>query len=177
MHAHMAHQLLWSQVSHIMFRTQSYESKLSNKKFRHILDFDGKRAKKQVKVKVAQSCPNCLWPHGCSPPGSSVHGILQARMLECVVIPFSRGSSWPKLKPDPTHCHQILYRLGHQGSPGSWFISGISRSWQKKRKWNFPLTMDQMLHYCFCAFSKSLLRPEHLDYLYFNSSAILNWSK
>ena len=39
-------------------------------------------------------CPT-LWPHGCSPPGSSVHGILQAR-LEWVVIPFSRGSSWPR---------------------------------------------------------------------------------
>ena len=32
-------------------------------------------------------------PMGCSPPGSSVHGILQARILEWVAIPFSRGSS------------------------------------------------------------------------------------
>ena len=32
----------------------------------------------------------------CSPPGSSVHGILQARILEWVTISFSRGSSWPK---------------------------------------------------------------------------------
>ena len=32
----------------------------------------------------------------CSPPGSSVHGILQARILEWVDIPFSRGSSWPR---------------------------------------------------------------------------------
>ena len=32
----------------------------------------------------------------CSPPGSSVHGILQARKLECVAISFSRGSSWIK---------------------------------------------------------------------------------
>ena len=35
-------------------------------------------------------------PLDCSPPGSSVHGILQARILEWVVIPFSRGSSWPR---------------------------------------------------------------------------------
>ena len=35
-------------------------------------------------------------PMGCSPPGSSVHGILQARMLEWVAIPFSRGSFWPR---------------------------------------------------------------------------------
>ena len=32
----------------------------------------------------------------CSPPGCSVHGIFQARILEWVVIPFSRGSSWPR---------------------------------------------------------------------------------
>ena len=37
-----------------------------------------------------------LRPHGLySPPGSPVHGILQARILEWVAMPFSRGSSWP----------------------------------------------------------------------------------
>ena len=47
------------------------------------------------KVKVTQSCP-ILWnPMDCSLPGSSVHGILQARILEWVANPFSRGSSWP----------------------------------------------------------------------------------
>ena len=45
-----------------------------------------------VKVLVAQSCPTPCNPIDCSPPGSSVHGILQARILEWVVIPFSRGS-------------------------------------------------------------------------------------
>ena len=44
---------------------------------------------------VVQSCP-ILWnPMGCSPPGSSVHGILQARILEWVAIPFSRVYSQP----------------------------------------------------------------------------------
>ena len=37
-----------------------------------------------------------LWPHGCSPPGSSVHGIIQARTLECAAVPFSRGSFRPR---------------------------------------------------------------------------------
>ena len=40
---------------------------------------------------------NSLWPHGLySLPGSSVHGIFQARILEWVNISFSRGSSWPR---------------------------------------------------------------------------------
>ena len=50
----------------------------------------------------------CLWawwhltlcnPMGCSPPGSSVHGILQARIPEWVTMPFSRGPSWPGIEP------------------------------------------------------------------------------
>ena len=45
---------------------------------------------------VTQSCPILCNPMDCSPPGSSVHGILQARILEWIVIPFSRGSSQPK---------------------------------------------------------------------------------
>ena len=48
------------------------------------------------KMKVAQSCPTLCNPMDCSPPGSSVHGILQKRILEWVVVPFSRGSSKPR---------------------------------------------------------------------------------
>ena len=46
-----------------------------------------------LKVKVAWLCPP---PMDCNPPSSSVHGILQARILEWVAIPFSRGSSQPR---------------------------------------------------------------------------------
>ena len=49
-----------------------------------------------LKVKAAQSCPTLCNPLDCSLPGSSVHGILQARILEWVTIPFSRGSSQPR---------------------------------------------------------------------------------
>ena len=48
-----------------------------------------------------------LLPHG-SPPGSSVHGIPQVRILEWVAIPFSRGSY-----PGIPHCRQILYHLSY----------------------------------------------------------------
>ena len=40
-------------------------------------------------VVVVQSCPILLWPRDCSPPGSSVHGISQARTLEWVAVAFS----------------------------------------------------------------------------------------
>ena len=46
-----------------------------------------------VKVLVAQLCLTLFDPMDGSPPGSSVHGILQARILEWVAIAFSRGSS------------------------------------------------------------------------------------
>ena len=45
---------------------------------------------------VAQSCPTLLDPVDCSLPGSSIHGIFQARILEWIAISFSRGSSWPR---------------------------------------------------------------------------------
>ena len=48
-----------------------------------------------VCVLVTQSCLTLCGSMDCSPPGSSVHGILQARILEWVAIPFSRGSSRP----------------------------------------------------------------------------------
>ena len=45
---------------------------------------------------LAQSCTTLCDPVDCSPPGSSFHGILQARILEWVAISFSRGSSRPR---------------------------------------------------------------------------------
>ena len=56
---------------------------------------------------VAQSCPTLCNPMDCSPPASSVHGILQARILEWVAISFSRGSSRPR---DRTQVSRIAGR-------------------------------------------------------------------
>ena len=47
-------------------------------------------------VLVTQSCPILCNPLDCSPPGSSVHGILQAGILQWVTISFSRGPSQPR---------------------------------------------------------------------------------
>ena len=51
---------------------------------------------KKVKVLVTQLCLTLCNPVDCSLPGSSIHEILQARILEWVAIPFSRGSSQPR---------------------------------------------------------------------------------
>ena len=56
---------------------------------------------------VAQLCPTLCDPVDCGPPGSSIHGILQARILEWVAISFSRGSSRPR---DRTRMSRIAGR-------------------------------------------------------------------
>ena len=57
-------------------------------------------------------------PMDCSPPGSSVHGILQARILEWVSMPSSRGPSRPRGQTRVfPHFRQIIYHVRHQGSP------------------------------------------------------------
>ena len=77
--------------------------------------FDG-RDKKLLDVKIfiayaimlaAQLCLTLCKPVDYSPPGSSVHGILQARILECVATPSSRRSSWSR---DPTQVSCIAGR-------------------------------------------------------------------
>ena len=68
-------------------------------------------------VLVTESFPTLCDTMDCTPPGSSIHGILQAWILEWVAIPFSRGSSWPRDQTWVSHISkQIHYCLNHQGS-------------------------------------------------------------
>ena len=52
---------------------------------------------KEVKMLVTQLCLTLWDPMDCSLPGSSVHGILQARILEWVAKPFLKRSSQPRI--------------------------------------------------------------------------------
>ena len=56
-----------------------------------------------MKVKLAQLCLTLCNPMDYSLPGSSVHGILQTRILEWVAIPFSRGCSQPRDQTQVSH--------------------------------------------------------------------------
>ena len=79
-------------------------------------DEDGELARAYSEVKWSRSVmSDSLDPMDCSPPGSSVHGIFQARVLEWVAISFSRGSSRPR---DQTWVSRIVDHLRHQGNQG-----------------------------------------------------------
>ena len=80
-----------------------------------------------VCMHIMQSLQSCLThcdPMDCSSPGSSVHGILQARILEWVAMPFSRGSSQPR---GLTHLSWILCIAG-RFSPAEPYHEDISSS-------------------------------------------------
>ena len=74
-----------------------------------------------IESEVAQSCLTLCDPIDYSLPISSVHGILQARILKWVAIPFSRGSSWPR---DWSRVYCIARRF---------FIVWVTRKWKKNR--------------------------------------------
>ena len=71
----------------------------------------------EQKVLVAQSYPTLCYPMDCSPPGLSVHGILQARILGWVASPFSGIFPTQGLNLGVLHCRQILYSLSHWEAP------------------------------------------------------------
>ena len=63
--------------------------------------------------RAPSSCGHICFAMDCSPPGSSVHGILQARILEWIAMPFSRGSIFPT-----PGLNQHLLREGEAGRRG-----------------------------------------------------------
>ena len=93
----------------------------------------------------------------CSPPGSSVHGILQARLLECVAISFSRGyASTQGSNLSLLHWRCIFYCPNQQGSPRilEWLAIPFSRgsSWLRDG------------YGIFCNVKKPLLSSEKHDF-------------
>ena len=72
---------------------------------------------------VIQSCPTLCHPMDCSLPSSSVHGIIQARILEWVATSFSRDFPDQELNLGLLHCGQIIYRLIHKEIPYYTYIS------------------------------------------------------
>ena len=84
-------------------------------------------------AKSLQSCPILCDPVDCSPPGFSVHGIFQARILEWVATPSSKGSSRPRDRTRVSYISCIgrwfLYHQHHLGSPFHPIWASKSSSW------------------------------------------------
>ena len=76
-----------------------------------IYSFYWSRIESERESEVTQSCPTLCDPMDCSPPGSWVHWIFQARILEWVAISFSRRSSqpsdWTRVSPIVGRCFTI----------------------------------------------------------------------
>ena len=79
---------------------------------------------RRVCAKLLQSCPALCNLMRCSPPGSSVHGIIQARILEWVSMPSSRRSSWSRDRTCIFYISCIAGRFFTAGPPGSPDIQG-----------------------------------------------------
>ena len=88
------------------------------------------------KTVVTQSCPTLWDPMDCRPPGSSVHGILQARILEWLAISFSRGSSRPR---DQTWVFHITGRCFTSEPPGKLNIHIQRNTIQPLKGWNLAI--------------------------------------
>ena len=83
----------------------------------------------QVNVKVTLSC----WTL-CDPMDHTVHGILQARILEWIAFPFSRGSSQPRDRTQVSHVTGRFYQLSHKGSPLD--FKTILENYGNQNSWN-----------------------------------------
>ena len=69
-------------------------------------------------AKSLQSCPTFCDPMNCSLPGSSVHGISQARLVECVAISSSRGLPNPRIQPEAPKSPALAGRFFTAEPPG-----------------------------------------------------------
>ena len=91
---------------------------------------------------VAQLCPTLCDPVDCSLPGSSLHGILQARIVEWVTISFSKASSQPRDRTRVSHIIGGHFNLWAKSkSPhgekaiGIWELAVSSQSNTAERGW------------------------------------------
>ena len=107
-------------------------------------------------VKSLQLCPTLCHPMDCSPPGFSVHGILQAQILEWVAMSASKGPSQPRDWSHVSHVsctdRHVHYLYHHLGSPTSvqiyLFIFGCIGSFSSCSKWGLLSSCGAWVSHC-----------------------------
>ena len=120
----------------------------------------------KVKVLVAQSCLTLCNPMDCNLPGSSVCGILQARILEWVAIPFSRRSSqprnWTLVSCTASLVTQLVKNPLQCGRPG--FDSWIGKIPWRSERLHTPVFWPGEFHRLYSPWGrKKSDRPERLS--------------
>ena len=109
---------------------------------------------------ITKLCPTLCNHVDCSPPGSSVHGIFQAKIAQWVAISFSRGSSLTQgLNLPLPHCRPILYHWATREAPSGsknieQFKSGLCYFSERFRDPQVPLLARTM------SFARIYLNPE-----------------
>ena len=109
---------------------------------------------KESESEVAQLCLTLSCPMDCSLPGSSVHGIFQARVLEWAAISFSRGSSQPR---DRTWVSFIAGR--HFTIWATWEAKGAGGDTGKEQRWGDEWQREEKVG----KGEKSVERPEKVE--------------
>ena len=110
------------------------------------------KAPSESEVLIAQLCPPLRDPVDCSPSGSSVHGILQARILEWVAIPFCRGSSWSR---DQSQVSRIAGRFFT-----IWATRGVKREhWIAVQSFGLQIQCSHVEGLKLCNIEKHFKRP------------------
>ena len=99
---------------------------------------------KTVKILDTQLCPTLCDPMNCRPPGSIVHGILQARLLEWVAIPFPRGSFQPRHQTQVSCIAGRFFTIWATGDLGS--IPGLGRYNQINPFWGWTKWVARWLN-------------------------------
>ena len=121
-------------------------------------------------VKVTQSCPTL-----CDPMDYTVHGIFQARILEWVAFPSSRGSSqpWDRTQVSRIAGRWILYQLSHKGRPR--ILEWVAYPFSRRSSWVWN---HRGLHHCRWILYQKLYREKNTRpkvYMLVITTLIHNW--
>ena len=132
------------------------------------------QAQRDCCVLVAQSCLTLCNPMDRNPPGSSVHGILQARILEWVTIPFSRRSSWPRDQTQVSFIAGRFFTIWASSLFNKYLCSSLYVGVLLFGRWSFSKLRAGLASWIYSSYAHK--GPSALNLDMWESSAQLSWA-